>query len=188
MLSFFRVPKNLGEGSASFAALAVSGRGPTFVSFLLFSFFVKCASMPAACWPRCLLACWPRCLPPVGLDACCLLASMLACLLASMPAACWPRCLLACWPRCLPPVGLDACRLLASMPAACWPRCLLACWPRCLVLILCQGFPPENTLSRMSELNFSIDLQKSGSSKSSFRSRYICIAMWIPYNSSEGFV
>ncbi len=103
-------------------------------SFLLFSFFVKCASMPAcllasmsacgllasmpACWPRCFpVACWPRCLPagldaflwPAGLDAC-LLVSMFSCgLLASMPA-CWPRCFpVACWPRCLPSAGLDAC-------------------------------------------------------------------------------
>ncbi|WP_419642017.1 hypothetical protein [Thiolapillus sp.] len=61
---------------------------------------------------------------PAGLDACRLLASMLACLLASMPAACWPRCLPPAGLDACLPVGLDACRLLASMSAACWSRCL----------------------------------------------------------------
>ena len=88
LLSFFlSCPQGLGEGSASFAALAVSGRGPTFLvscCFLFLSSAPRClpagllASMPA-CWSAgldvCLLACWPRCLP--------------AGLLASMPA-CWP--------------------------------------------------------------------------------------------------
>ncbi|WP_419639290.1 hypothetical protein, partial [Thiolapillus sp.] len=109
-LSFFRVPKNLGEGSASFAALAVLGRGPTFsvsCCFLFLSSAPRClpagldagllASMPA-CWPRC----WPA-----GLDAC-LLVSMLACWLR-----CWPAGLDAClWPAGLD--GLEFCQSVFS--------------------------------------------------------------------------
>ncbi len=88
MLSFFlSCPQGLGEGSASFAALAVSGRGPTFLVSCCFLFL----SSVSRCLPAGLLACWSRCLPagllacwPAGLDACLL--------------ACWPRCLLVvCW-------------------------------------------------------------------------------------------
>ena len=124
-LAFFfsiRVPKDLGEGSVSFAALAVSGRGPTFsvsCGFLFLSSALRCLPpcwprCPPPCWPRCPPPCWPRCLPPCWLRC---------------PPPCWLRCLPPCWPRCRF-AGLDA-GLLASMPA-CWPRCRLAGLGACL--------------------------------------------------------
>ncbi len=132
MFSFFlSCPQELGEGSASFAVLAVSGRGPTFLVSCCFLF----------------LSSVPRCLPVASMPVC-WSAGLDACLLVSMPACGLDACLLACWSRCLPvasmPVcwlaGLDACLwprclsagLLASMPACGFDACLLACWPRCL--------------------------------------------------------
>ena len=70
---FLSCPQELGGRIRQLCCAGGVGSRSNLFSFLLFSFFVKCASMSAcllvsmpACWPAgldaCLLACWPRCL------------------------------------------------------------------------------------------------------------------------------